>query len=80
MNSKRDVREIIREEMVMKDKILAAMQEESMTVMEIADAVGYPSHEVMYWVMGLRKYSILAEDGVNDEGFFRYKKVPKEEE
>lgn len=71
----RDVREIIREEMLMRGRILEVLQEGPKTVPEIAEAVDYPSHEVMFWVMGMRKYGHLAEDGLTDEGYFKYRVV-----
>ncbi|WP_027364107.1 transcriptional regulator [Desulfotruncus alcoholivorax] len=70
----RDVREIIREEMLMRAKIMAALQEGPMTVPEIALAVGRPAHEVMYWVMGMRKYGQVAETE-EDDGYFKYRAV-----
>lgn len=79
MDGIRNVREIIREEMIMRDKILEVLQEGSKTVPEIAEAVGYPSPEVMYWVMGMRKYGHLTEDGENDEGYYLYRPAAKEE-
>ncbi|NLI91526.1 MAG: MarR family transcriptional regulator [Peptococcaceae bacterium] len=78
MDGIRDVREIIREEMVMRDRILEVLQEGSKTVPEIADAIEYPSPEVMYWVMGMRKYGYVTEDGQTDEGYFLYRPVKEE--
>lgn len=75
----RDVREIVRDEQVMRRRILAALEGGPMTVPEIAAAVEHPTHEVMFWVMGLRKYGWLAEiKEVNDEGYFRYQVVERE--
>jgi hypothetical protein len=48
-------------------------------VPEIAAAVERPSHEVMFWVRGLRKYGWLAEiKEASDEGYFRYQVVERE--
>ena len=69
----RDTREIIREEMLMKDPILRTLQEGPMTVPEIAAALGHPPREVMFWVMGMRKYGLVAEDEVTDEGYHKYR-------
>ena len=75
----RSVREIIRDEQVMRRRILAALGDGPLTVPEIATAVERPSHEVMFWVMGLRKYGWLAEiKEVTDEGYFRYQVVERE--
>lgn len=69
----RDVREVIREEMLMREKIIRVLIEGPKTVPEIAEAVGYPSYEVMYWVMGMRKYNYVAEsEEATEEGHYRY--------
>jgi Trk K+ transport system NAD-binding subunit len=75
----RDVREIVRDEQVMRRRILAALADGPLTVPEIAAAVERPSHEAMFWVMGLRKYGWLAEiKEVTDEGYYRYQVVERE--
>ncbi|RJQ28407.1 MAG: MarR family transcriptional regulator [Peptococcaceae bacterium] len=72
----RDLREVIREEMLMRDKIIGVLKDGPRTVPEIAQALGYPSYEVMYWVMGMRKYGYVSETGeVTDEGYHKYKAV-----
>ena len=69
----RDVREVIREEAVWRPRILAALADGPLTVPEIAEAVGAPRHEVVFWVMGLRRYGWLAEiKGSEADGYFRY--------
>lgn len=74
----RDVREIIREEMIMRDKILSVLGEDSMTVPEIAHYLSCPSHEVMFWVMGMRKYGYVTEKELTDEGYYKYGAVTRE--
>jgi predicted Rossmann fold nucleotide-binding protein DprA/Smf involved in DNA uptake len=75
----RNVREIVRDEQVMRRRILAALGDGPLTVPEIAAAVDRPSHEVMFWVMGLRKYGWVAEiKEVTDEGYYRYQVVERE--
>ncbi|MHB8985826.1 MAG: MarR family transcriptional regulator, partial [Eubacteriales bacterium] len=59
----RDLREVIREEMLMRDKIVGILKNGPRTVPEIAQDLGYPSYEVMYWVMGMRKYGYVSETG-----------------
>jgi hypothetical protein len=69
----RDVREIVREEPLMRRRILLALQDGPLTVPEIASAVSAPTSETLIWVMGMRRYGWLAEvKGAADEGFFRY--------
>jgi len=69
----RDVREIVREEPVMRARILAALYDGPLTVPEIAASIGAPTHEVVFWVMGMRRYGWLAEiKGATVEGYFQY--------
>jgi len=75
----RDVREIIRDEHLMRRHILKAVESGPLTIPEIAEAVGRPTHEVVFWVMGMRKYGHLAEiKEANDDGFYLYQAVEKE--
>jgi hypothetical protein len=72
----RDRREIIRQEPLMRGRILQVLQAGPQTVPEIAAAIGYPTHEVMYWVMGMRKYGQVAPlADTTDEGFYQYQAV-----
>jgi hypothetical protein len=76
----RDNREIVRDEHLMRREILKAVESGPLTVPEIADAVGRPTHEVVFWVMGMRKYGYLSEiKEANDDGFFLYQAAEREE-
>ena len=71
--SYRDDREVIREEPVMRPRILAALASGPLTVPQIAAAVGAPAHEVVFWVMGMRRYGWVAEiKGSDADGYFLY--------
>jgi predicted Rossmann fold nucleotide-binding protein DprA/Smf involved in DNA uptake len=75
----RDPREIIREEPLMHAPILQALEAEPLTVPEIAQRIGQPSNEVLFWVMGMRRYGHVVEvEDPTDEGYFRYASVHKE--
>ena len=79
MNANRDLREIIRDEHIMRSRILAVVADESHSIPEIAAALGRPTHEVTYWVMGLRKYGWLREEReTNDDGYYLYQAVERE--
>jgi len=72
----RDIREIVRDEMVMKDKILASLEDGPKTVPEIAEILGCPSHEVMCWISGIRKYGLVSEsEEANEDDYFLYSRV-----
>jgi hypothetical protein len=74
----RDPREIIREEPGMHAPILAALKDGPLTVPEIAEIIAHPSDEVLFWVMGMRRYGHVIEvEDATDEGYFRYASLTK---
>ena len=74
----RNPREVIREEPVMHRPILEALAGGPLTVPEIADVIGHPADEVLYWVMGMRRYGKLVEQPEpNDDGYFQYARVER---
>ncbi len=74
----REVREIVRDEPVMRGRILDVLTAGPATVPEIAAAIGCPTHEVVFWVMGMRRYGWLTEvKGSADDGYFRYEATGK---
>ncbi len=76
----RSTREIIRDEQFMRGRILKVLESGPQTIPQIAKAVGKPSNEVVFWVMGLRKYGWIAEiKEVDDDGYFTYQAIPREE-
>ncbi len=78
-SANRDVREIVREEPFMRDRILGVLADGPHTVPEIAEAIGRPANEAMYWVMGMRRYGYVREvKEATPEGYFRYFAVQKE--
>ncbi len=71
--TKREVREVIREEPIMRAQILELLGSGPLTVPELAAAMGCPSHEVLFWIMGMRRYGRVHEVGaVDGDGYFRY--------
>jgi hypothetical protein len=77
----RDPREVIREEPLMHQEILKALMGGPLTVPQVADAIGRPSDEVLFWVMGMRRYGKLVElPEADDDGYFQYAAVKAKEE
>jgi len=77
--SNRDLREVVREEPVIRSRILELLRTGPRTIPEIADALGAPTHEVVLWVMGMRRYGHLREmKGATDDGYFRYEAIASE--
>ena len=70
----RDLGEILRDGMVMKDKIAALLKDGPKTITEIAEALGAPTHEVFLWVMTMWRYDKVTETGrAGADGYFHYR-------
>jgi hypothetical protein len=65
--------EMLRDEMVMRDRIAALLRGGPRTIPEIAALLEQPSPEVVCWVMAMRRYGMLEEEGKADaDGYFAY--------
>jgi hypothetical protein len=77
--SYREIREVIRDEHLMRNRILKVLEAEPRTIPEIAAELGRPTSEVTFWVMGMRKYGYAAEEKeATDEGYFRYRAIDRD--
>ena len=75
------MREMMRDEMIMRDRIVAILKEGSKTVPEVAEALGAPEYETVYWMMAMRRYGMVEEIGrPDDDGYFKYEFREQEEE
>jgi hypothetical protein len=73
---RRDIREIVHDEMIMKDRIAKILKDGPQTIPELAEAMGYPSHEVVIWLFAMRRYGDVEVVGKPDvDGYFKYKLV-----
>jgi DNA-binding IclR family transcriptional regulator len=80
LSTGREIREIVRDEHLMRGRILRLLEAGPLTIPEIATALGRPSHEVTYWVMGMRKYGYVTEEKeVTDAGYYRYQATERDE-
>jgi hypothetical protein len=69
----RDPREVIREEPIMRRRILELVAQEPQSVPQIATEIGVPTYEALFWVMGMRRFGYLREvKGSDGDGYFRY--------
>ena len=63
----------------MHDAILEALAEGPLTVPQVAQAIGQPSDEALFWVMGMRRYGLIVEiPEADDGGYFQYAAVKQE--
>ena len=60
-NRRRDVAEVMRDEMLMHERIRGLLAEKPKTIPELAEALGAPSWEVTLWVMGMLRYGLVKE-------------------
>ena len=72
----RDIREVIREEPLVRDHLLGLLSDGPRTVPELAAASGLPAGEVLIWIMSMRKYGYITERDAGD-GYYRYAAVSK---
>jgi hypothetical protein len=73
---RRDILEIVHDEMIMKDRIRAILEDGPKTILEIAEEMGYPSYEVTIWLFAMRRYGEVEAVGRPDvDGYYQYELV-----
>ncbi len=70
--SNRDLAEVLRDEVLMRNRIVLLLQEKSMTIPELSKALGFPTEEVTQWIMALWKYGLIADNGTSDDGGYPF--------
>ena len=66
--------EVMRDEMFMRDRIVAILREGPRTIPELAGELSYPSAEVLEWVMGMRRYGLVIEmPKARADDYYHYK-------
>ena len=79
--NRRDIREIVHDEMIMKDRIARILKDGPQTIPELAEALAYPSHEVTIWLFAMRRYGDVEVVGKPDvDGYFKYALVKRQEQ
>jgi len=75
----RNLVEVMRDEMVVKNSIVSLLSDKPKTIPEIAVALQYPGSDVMYWVMAMWRYGYIEETGKpNDDGYYTYRLTNKD--
>jgi hypothetical protein len=76
----RNLGEVLRDEMYMRSRITKIMTEGPKTIAELAGELGYPSDEVLRWVMGMRRYGLITEiPKARADDYYKYKLRDREE-
>jgi predicted transcriptional regulator len=58
---------LVREQKQMQNAICQFIRESPGTVPQIADAIGKPAHEVLWYIAALKKYGIVVEAGMRGD-------------
>jgi predicted transcriptional regulator len=58
---------LLKEQSKIERDILTLIQDESLTVPAIAEALDLPSHRVLWFLTALKKYDQVSEDGMDGE-------------
>jgi len=78
---RRDMREIVHDEMIVKDRIAKLLKGGPRTIPELAEAMGYPSYEVTIWLFAMRRYGEVEAVGKADvDGYFKYELAKRQDE
>lgn len=71
---------VSRKEPGMKRKILDSLEDGPKTVPEVAELLGIPLHEAMWWMMGYVRYGYVSPTGdVTEDGYYRYALAERDE-
>ena len=69
----RDLWGTMRHELLVRDRLLELLAEGPMTLPEVAERMGERPLEVVHWVMTLRRYGLVVEQGEeDDDGYYAY--------
>ncbi|MDD3077801.1 MAG: hypothetical protein PHH37_01695 [Paludibacter sp.] len=67
-------KENLKEFNAIKKKMLDALKEEDLTVKQMSEKIGMPTHEVVYYLMSLVKYGLVKTGEIDDmDEYYTYK-------
>jgi hypothetical protein len=78
LREKREIPESVKENLKnftrIKKSILDALKEDEMTVGQLSQKLGIPTHEMLFWVMTLVRYGSVKTGTIDDmDEYFTYK-------
>jgi predicted transcriptional regulator len=72
----RNLAEVLRDEMYMKNRLIDALKEKPKTIPEIAAELDCSPAEVTMWVMAMRRYGLITDmQKERTDDYYRYKYV-----
>jgi predicted transcriptional regulator len=69
---------LLKEQKAIQNQICQALREKPKTVPEVAQAVGMPTHEVLWHLTALKKYDVVAEAGMCGD-YVLYRRVEEKQ-
>jgi hypothetical protein len=77
----RNLSEVLRDEMVMRERICNLLKKNPMTIPQLAEALGTPGWETTTWVMSMRRFNLITElPKSRAEDYYQYTLAPEEPE
>ncbi len=75
----RNLPEVLRDEMVMHQRILDLLKDNAMTIPQLAETLNMPSWEISMWIMSMRRYNLVTElPKSRADDYFQYTILPEE--
>lgn len=72
----RNLGEVMRDEMVERDRVAEVLRGGPKTIPEIAGALGFPTYEVTKWLMAMRRYGRVRDlPKARADDYYRYELV-----
>lgn len=59
--------ELLKSQKHSQQQITKVLKEQPRTVPDVATATGLPSQQVLWWLAAMKKYGLVAEDGMQDD-------------
>ena len=59
--------ELLKSQKQAQQAITKALKEQPRSVLDVSQATGLPSKDVLWWLAALKKYGLVAEDGMNGD-------------
>jgi predicted transcriptional regulator len=74
----RQAQELLKTQQVARKGLKQALQDGPCTVPQLAQKTGMPAHEVLWHVAAMKKYGLLEEAGMDEDGAYYLYRLSKE--
>jgi predicted transcriptional regulator len=74
----KQAQELLKQEQNIRKQLQQNLKNGPCTAPQLADATGVPAHEVLWYLATMKKYSLIEEAGMDDEGEYYLYRLTKE--